>query len=132
MGGFKENKINTIEKGNEKGNAGIQSGERRFQELQRVKNLIDSIKLEDDEDMDMAESLNESYLEAGKVAHQEEVQHQRPAQVSFLIMQIKILKVIKERFLEKKPTSKVLLRELERCRAQQIWHEVLRRVLKMN
>lgn len=74
MGGFKENKINTIEKGNEKGNAGIQSGERRFQELQRVKNLIDSIKLEDDEDMDMAESLNESYLEAGKVAHQEEVQ----------------------------------------------------------
>ncbi len=74
MGGFKENKRNTIEKGNEKGNEGIQNGERRFQELQQVKSLIDSIKLEDDEDMDMAESLNESYLEAGKAAHQEEVQ----------------------------------------------------------
>lgn len=74
MGGFKENKRNAIEKGNEKGNEGLQKGEQRFQELQQIKSLIDSIKLEDDEDMDMAESLNESYLEAGKAAHQEEVQ----------------------------------------------------------
>ena len=63
MGGFKENKRNAIEK-----------GEQRVQELQSVKSLIDSINLEDDEDVEMAESLNESQLEAGKAAHQEEVQ----------------------------------------------------------
>lgn len=74
MGSFKENHRNAIEKGNEKGNEGLQKGEQRLQELQQVKSLIDSIKLEDDEDMDMAESLNDSYLEAGKAAHQEEVQ----------------------------------------------------------
>lgn len=74
MGGFKENRGTNIEKAEEKGNEGLQKGEQRFQELQQVKRLIDSIKLEDDEDRDMAESLNESYLEAGKAAHQEEVQ----------------------------------------------------------
>ncbi|GFI04177.1 hypothetical protein IMSAGC005_03029 [Lachnospiraceae bacterium] len=74
MGGFKENKRNVIEKGKEKGDAALAKGEQRVQELQYVKSLIDSINLEDDEDVEMAESLNESYLEAGKAAHQEEVQ----------------------------------------------------------
>lgn len=74
MGGFKENKRNEIEKGKEKGDAALAKGEQRVQELQSVKSLIDSINLEDDEDVEMAESLNESYLEAGKAAHQEEVQ----------------------------------------------------------
>ena len=74
MGGFKENKRNVIEKGKEKGDAALSKGEQRVQELQSVKSLIDSINLEDDEDVEMAESLNESYLEAGKAAHQEEVQ----------------------------------------------------------
>jgi len=74
MGGFKENKRNVIEKGKEKGDTALAKGEQRVQELQSVKNLIDSISLEDDEDVEMAESLNESYLEAGKAAHQEEVQ----------------------------------------------------------
>lgn len=74
MGSFKENKRSAIEKGNEKGNEGLQKGEQRFQELQQVKSLIDSISLEDEEDAEMAEGLNESYLEAGKAAHQEEVQ----------------------------------------------------------
>ena len=74
MGGFKENKRSAIEKGKEKGDAALAKGEQRVQELQSVKSLIDSINLEDDEDVEMAESLNESYLEAGKAAHQEEVQ----------------------------------------------------------
>lgn len=74
MGGFKENKRSAIEKGKEKGDAALAKGEQRVQELQTVKSLIDSINLEDDEDVEMAESLNESYLEAGKAAHQEEVQ----------------------------------------------------------
>lgn len=74
MSGFKENKRANIEKGKTKGLEGIQRGEQRVQELQAVKGLIDSIRLEDDEDAEMAESLNESYLEAGKAAHQEEVQ----------------------------------------------------------
>ena len=74
MGGFKENKRNAIEKGKEKGDTALTKGEQRVQELQSVKSLIDSINLEDDEDVEMAESLNESYLEAGKAAHQEEVQ----------------------------------------------------------
>lgn len=74
MGSFKENKRNAIEKGREKGTEGISKGEQRVQELQSVKSLIDSIEIEDDEDMEVAESLNESYLEAGKEAHQEEVQ----------------------------------------------------------
>ena len=74
MGGFKENKRNVIEKGKEKGDTALAKGEQRVQELQSVKSLIDSINLEDDEDVEMAESLNESYLEAGKAAHQEEVQ----------------------------------------------------------
>lgn len=74
MGSFKENKRSAIEKGKEKGAEGISKGEERVQELQSVKSLIDSISLEDDEDMEMAESLNESYLEAGKQAHQEEVE----------------------------------------------------------
>lgn len=74
MGGFKENKRNAIEKGKEKGDTALAKGEQRVQELQSVKSLIDSINLEDDEDVEMAESLNESYLEAGKAAHQEEVQ----------------------------------------------------------
>ena len=74
MGSFKENKRNAIEKGREKGVEGISKGEERVAELQSVKSLIDSISLEDDEDMEMAESLNESYLEAGKAAHQEEVE----------------------------------------------------------
>lgn len=74
MGGFKENKRNAIEKGKEKGDVALAKGEQRVQELQSVKSLIDSISLEDDEDVEMAESLNESYLEAGKAAHQEEVQ----------------------------------------------------------
>lgn len=75
MSGFKENKRANIEKGKAKGLEGIQRGEQRVQELQAVKGLIDSIsRLEGDEDAEMAESLNESYLEAGKAAHQEEVQ----------------------------------------------------------
>ena len=74
MGSFKENKRSAIEKGKEKGDSGLRKGEQRVLELQSVKNLIDSIRLEDDEDVEMAESLNESYLEAGKAAHQEEVQ----------------------------------------------------------
>lgn len=74
MGGFRENKRNAIEKGKEKGDAALEKGRQRVQELQSVKSLIDSIRLEDDEDIEMAESLNESYLEAGKAAHQEEVQ----------------------------------------------------------
>ena len=74
MGGFKESKRDAIEKGKEKGDAALAKGEQRVQELQSVKSLIDSINLEDDEDVEMAESLNESYLEAGKAAHQEEVQ----------------------------------------------------------
>lgn len=74
MGSFKENKRGAIDKGKERGDAGIAKGEQRYQELQAVKSMIDSINLEDDEDMEMAESLNESYLEAGKAAHQEEVQ----------------------------------------------------------
>lgn len=74
MSSFKENKRSAIEKGKEKGTEGISKGEERVQELQSVKDLIDSISLEDDEDMEMAESLNESYLEAGKKAHQEEVE----------------------------------------------------------
>lgn len=74
MGSFKENKRSAIEKGTEKGDGGIQKGEQRYQELQAVKSLIDSISLEDDEDVEMAESLNDSYLEAGKQAHQEEVE----------------------------------------------------------
>lgn len=74
MGGFKENKRNAIEKGKEKGDTALAKGEQRVQELQSVKSLIDSINLEDDEDVEMAESLKESYLEAGKAAHQEEVQ----------------------------------------------------------
>ncbi len=74
MGSFKESKRNAIEKGKEKGTEGLTKGEQRVQELQSVKSLIDSINIEDDEDMEMTESLNESYLEAGKSAHQEEVQ----------------------------------------------------------
>ena len=74
MSGFKETKRNAIEKGKEKGDAALVKGEQRVQELQSVKSLIDSINLEDDEDVEMAESLNELYLEAGKAAHQEEVQ----------------------------------------------------------
>lgn len=74
MGSFKENKRNAIEKGREKGDGGLQKGEQRYQELQAIKSLIDSISLEDDEDVEMAESLNDSYLEAGKQAHQEEVE----------------------------------------------------------
>lgn len=74
MGGFKENKRNSIEKGKEKGDAALAKGEQRVQELQTVKNLIDSISLEGEEEVEMVESLNESYLEAGKAAHQEEVQ----------------------------------------------------------
>ena len=74
MGSFKENKRSAIEQGKEKGDGGIASGEQRVQELQSVKSLIDSISLEDDEDMEMAEGLNESYLEAGKAAHQEETE----------------------------------------------------------
>lgn len=74
MGSFKENKRSAIEKGREKGDGGLQKGEQRYQELQAVKSLIDSISLEDDEDVEMAESLNDSYLEAGKQAHQEEVE----------------------------------------------------------
>ena len=74
MGGFRENKRNAIEKGKKRGDAALEKGRQRVQELQSVKSLIDSIRLEDDEDIEMAESLNESYLEAGKAAHQEEVQ----------------------------------------------------------
>lgn len=74
MGGFKENKRNAIEKGKEKGDTALAKGEQRVQELQAVKSLIDSINLEDDEDVEKVESLNEAYLEAGKAAHQEEVQ----------------------------------------------------------
>ena len=74
MSKFKENKRVAIEKGKEKGNEGLKKGEKRFQELQQVKSLIDSIKLENDDDTNMVESLNKSYLEAGKAAHQEEVQ----------------------------------------------------------
>lgn len=74
MGTFKENKRNTIEKGKEKGEAALQNGEQRYRELQSVKSLIDSITLEDDEDIEMAESLNDSYLEAGRQSHQEEVE----------------------------------------------------------
>ena len=74
MGTFKENKRNTIEKGKEKGEAALQNGEQRYRELQSVKSLIDSLTLEDDEDIEMAESLNDSYLEAGRQSHQEEVE----------------------------------------------------------
>lgn len=74
MGSFKENKKSAIEKAKEKGDEGLQKGEQRVQELQTVKSLIDSINVEDDEDMEMVESLNDSYLEAGKAAHQEEVE----------------------------------------------------------
>lgn len=74
MGSFKENKRDKINEGKEKGEVGISKGEQRVQELQAVKSLIDSISLEDEEDMEMAESLNQSYLESGKAAHQEEVQ----------------------------------------------------------
>lgn len=74
MGTFKENKRNTIEKGKKKGEAALQNGEQRYRELQSVKSLIDSITLEDDEDIEMAESLNDSYLEAGRQSHQEEVE----------------------------------------------------------
>lgn len=73
MGSFKENKRSAIESGKEKGDSGLQKGEQRYQELQEVKSLIDSINIEDDEDVETVESLNESYLEAGKQAHQEEV-----------------------------------------------------------
>lgn len=73
MGSFKENKKSAIEKAKEKGDEGLHKGEQRVQELQSVKSLIDSIRVEDNEDMEMVESLNESYLEAGKAAYQEEV-----------------------------------------------------------
>ena len=36
MGSFKENKVNAIEKGREKGDGGLQKGEQRYQELQTV------------------------------------------------------------------------------------------------
>ena len=74
MGSKKENKKSAIERAKEKGVEGIQKGEQRVQELQTVKSLIDSINVEGDEDMEMVESLNDSYLEAGKAAHQEEVE----------------------------------------------------------
>lgn len=74
MGSFKENRRSAIESGKEKGDSALARGEQRLGELESVKRLIDSISLEDDEDMELAESLNESYLEAGKSAHQEEVE----------------------------------------------------------
>ena len=74
MGNFKENKREKMDEGKEKGESGIAEGENRVEELEGVKRLIDSISLEDNEDMEATESLNETYLEAGKAAHQEEVQ----------------------------------------------------------
>lgn len=74
MSSFKENKRSAIEKAKETGDEGVRKGEQRFQELQKVKELIDGISLEDEEDAALAEGLNESYLEAGKAAFQEEVQ----------------------------------------------------------
>lgn len=75
MGSFKENKKQAIEKAKEKGDTVIQNFENtRVQELQTVKGLIDSISIEDPEDQELVDSLNDSYLEAGKAAHQEEVE----------------------------------------------------------
>ena len=75
MGSFKENKKQAIEKAKEKGDTAIQNFENtRVQELQTVKGLIDSISIEDPEDQELVDSLNDSYLEAGKAAHQEEVE----------------------------------------------------------
>ena len=74
MGSFKEDHKKAIEKSKENGNEKLKKGEKRVQELQTVKNLLDSIDIEGEQDRQAVESLNDTYLEAGKAAHREEVE----------------------------------------------------------
>jgi hypothetical protein len=73
MGRFKEMKGSAIERGKEKGDAGIARGEQRVRELQSVKGMIDSLDVQDDSDRSQAEALKASYLERGRQAYRSEV-----------------------------------------------------------
>lgn len=71
--GFKEIKRSTLEKGIEKGNERLQRGEEIGDQLLQVKSLLESIEVTDESDMEMVDSLNDSYAEAGEQAFQSEV-----------------------------------------------------------
>jgi len=73
MAGFKEIKKINIEKGKEKGDAGIAKGEQRVQELQIVKEKIDQMHFQDQIDEEHAQVLKESYKREGKEAYDREV-----------------------------------------------------------
>jgi len=73
MGRFKETKGSAIERGKEKGDAGLARGEQRVRELQSVKSLIDSMNVQDDTDKSQAEALKSQFRERGKQAYRSEV-----------------------------------------------------------
>jgi hypothetical protein len=73
MGKFKELKRSEIDEGKEKGDAGIARGDQRVRELESIKGLIDTMYFRDDIDRQQKESLEQSYLQAGREAHEREV-----------------------------------------------------------
>jgi len=75
MGKFREQKISAVEAGEKKGDVGIGQGEQRVRELKSVKNMIDSLVFQDEIDVQQAEMLEQSYLQAGREAHQREVKN---------------------------------------------------------
>ena len=72
---FKEEKRANIDAGWEQGEAGLQQGERRTEQLQEVRSLIDSARSEarDEETKAYLDNLQQSYLQAGREAYQREV-----------------------------------------------------------
>ena len=74
MGKFKEQKRSEISEGKEKGDAGIAKGEQRVRELQSIKSQIDTLYFQDEIDKQQKEALEQSYLQAGRAAHESEVE----------------------------------------------------------
>lgn len=73
MGSFKLEKRREINEGEGIAQRGLEMGKQRVEELKQVKSLIDSITVADEDDVSGVESLNESYLEGGREAHEREV-----------------------------------------------------------
>ena len=77
MSKFKENKKQVIEIGKERGDSAIAQGEQRVAELRSVKGMLDSIydSTNDEDTKNQVKMLEQQYREAGREAHEREVEN---------------------------------------------------------
>ena len=75
MGKFKEQKKQAIEVGKERGDAAVAQGEQRVAELRSVKGMLDNIynSTDDEDTKNQIKMLEQQYREAGREAHEREV-----------------------------------------------------------